>query len=197
VLPGKYKVKMTYGEQSDSTTVQVHFDPRIEYNMADLRAKRDMQHELMDLTETTTEATNQLHDAMGMIETAEKLLKSDKAESNEEQLKELRERTEAVKDSVNALFDFVLGKEDDRQGITRSPEPSVTTRLQAPSQYLGSSIGAPTSTERTLMEHARESVNKALEKINGFFEDEWPAYVEEMENAELSPFKQFENVELN
>lgn len=196
VLPGTYKVKMTYGDQSDSTTVRVHFDPRIEFNMDDLRKKRDMQHELMALQETAAEATNQLHDARDMIETAEKLLESDKSDDNEERLKELVERNKAVKDSVDALLDFVLGEEDDRQGITRSPEPSVNTKLYAPARYLRSSFGAPTSTERTLIKHAREAVEEALDKINDFFENEWPAYVRDMESAELSPFKQFESVEL-
>ncbi len=197
VLPGIYKVKLTYGEESDSTTVQVHFDPRIEINVDDLRKKRDMQHELMALRETAAEATNQLHDAREMIETAEKLLESDKTDVNEERLKELVERNKALKDSVDVLLDFVLGEEDDRQGITRSPEPSVNTRLNAPARYLGSSIGAPTSTERTLIKHALEAVEEMLEKTNDFFGNEWPAYITDMESAELSPFKQFEKVGLD
>lgn len=197
VLPGEYKVKMTYGGESDSTMVRVHFDPRIEYNMADLRERRELQYELMDLQETAAKATNQLHEAMDMIETAGKLLAKDQTDDNDERLKELRERTKTVKDSVNALLDFVLGEQIDRQGITRSPEPSVNTRLRAPSRYLGSSYGPPTSTERTLIRHAREAVDEALEKINGFFESEWPAYVRDMESAQLSPFKQFERVDMD
>lgn len=197
VLPGTYKVKMTYAEQSDSTTVQVHFDPRIEFNMADLQTRRDMQYDLMSLQEKVGNATNQLHEAMDMIDTAEKLLKADKTDDNEERLKELAERTDAIRDSVNTLLDFVLGEEDDRQGITRSPEPSVSTKLYAPNRYLGSSFGPPTATERTLMEQAREAADEAVEKINSFFEEEWPAYVRDVESAQLSPFKEFERVSLD
>lgn len=196
VLPGRYKVKMTYNDQSDSTTVQVHFDPRIEYNMADLRAQKRMMEELLSLLETTAEATNQLLDAKEMIETGEKMLKSDQVESNDEQIKELKERTKAVKDSVKALMDYVFGPEDERQGITRNPDPSVTTHLYRPMQYIRSSIGGPDATERILMRKAREAAGEAIDKINAFFADEWPAYVDQMEAAELSPFKRFEPVEM-
>jgi hypothetical protein len=197
VLPGTYKVVMTYEDQSDSAMVDVHFDPRISYNMADLRAKQEMMHNLMDLRQTTAEATNQLLDARDMIETAESMLKSDKVEGNKEQVKTLKERSEAVKDSVNALLDYVFGEELEGQGIVRDPNPNVITRLRRPGSYIGSSIGAPSSTERILMRQAREAVDNALAKINSFFEDERPDYVNEIESADLSPFTRFETVSMD
>ncbi len=198
VLPGTYKVKMHYAGQSDSTTVRVHFDPRIEYNMADLRAKQDMQHELMSLQETAAQATNQLHKAREMIETAEKLIAdAEKTDGTaDKELDMLREDTKAVKDSVDSLLNVILGEEDERQGITRNPEPTVQRHLYAPARYLRSAIGGPTDKERRLMDQARESVEDAVAQVNNFFENKWPEYVRTMEKANLSPFKQFDSVEM-
>ncbi|HEX6982910.1 MAG TPA: hypothetical protein VF181_09125 [Balneolaceae bacterium] len=196
VLPGTYKVKMTYGGQSDSTTVQVHFDPRISYDMADLQEKHEMMHELMSLQKAVAQATNQLLDAKEMIEMAEKMIKSDKMENNSDQVKILKEESKAVKDSVVSLLNFVLGKEAEGQGVVREPGPTVASKLRRPRYYIQSSIGGLSSTERVLMDQAREAAKKALEKINDFFNDEWPEYVEDVEGADLSPFKQFEIVKL-
>lgn len=197
VLPGTYKVKMTYGEQSDSTTVKVHTDPRIGYQMAALRAQNKMMHELMEMQGKAATATNQLLEAKAMIKKAESMLKSNKVKDNDELIKKLKERSKTVKDSVNALLDYVLGEEPEGQGIIRDPKPNVASRLRKPRYYIQSSVGAPSSTERVLMRHAREAADTALKKINTFFEDTWPAYVRQVEKAQLSPFKQFEPVTLD
>ena len=39
VLPGTYKLKMSYGESVDSAMIEVKFDPRVEISMATLQAK--------------------------------------------------------------------------------------------------------------------------------------------------------------
>lgn len=191
VLPGRYKVVMSYGDQSDSTWVDVKFDPRVSYNMADLRMKHRMLQDLMDLRQTAAEATRQLVQAKEMIETAESMIKADKMEDNKETVEKLKEQSKAVKDSVDALLDFILGEEPEGQGIIRNPEPTVASKLREPRSYIGSSIAGPSSTERILMRQATEAVDKTVEKVNAFFSDEWPEYVELMEGAKLSPFKTF------
>lgn len=196
VLPGTYKVKMTYGEHSDSTEVDVHFDPRIDVNESDLRARQQMADELMELRATTRQATDQLIEAQEMLEEAGDMLASDKAEGNDEEVEALQERTTAVKDSVNALMDYVFGEEIDKQGIVRNPDPTVTSKLNEPARYINSAIDGPGRTERILMDRAREAVAETLEKINGFLDEEWPQYIEEMEQVELSPFKELEPVEM-
>ena len=198
VLPGTYKVKMNYMGSSDSAMVRVHYDPRIDYTMAALRAKKQMQEELQQLIGTVAEATNQLVEAKDMIETAETMMKADADENggDDEQMKELRERTKAVKDSVNALLDYVFGEESDQQGIVRDPTRTITTYLYEPFRYIGSSLGEPGPTERKLMDAARDKAGEAVSKINGFFETVWPEYVSLVEEARLSPFKEFKKVEM-
>ncbi|MDX1671994.1 MAG: hypothetical protein R3211_06610 [Balneolaceae bacterium] len=196
VLPGTYKVKMTYRGASDSTMVTVKFDPRIEVSMSDLIARRSMMRELQQIRGKVADATNQLHEAKEMIEMAEKLLKADKQENNEKQVKELKEQTKTVKDSVNALLDYVLGEEFERQGYHEHKVRPIRSIINEPSFYIRSGLGGPDNTERILMRHAREAAGEALDKINGFFETRWTEYVSAMEAADLSPFKQFEKVEL-
>ena len=199
VLPGTYKVKMTYMGESDSTMVKVHFDPRIDYKMANLKAKNELLSEIQDLRATTEKAVANLRDAQDMIELTDKLLASmdtGEDEAMKEAVDSLKSQSKAVKDSVAALMDYVFGEEDERQGITRNPKPSVTTRLYEPIYYLRSSISGPDRTEEILMERARTATKEAVAKINGFLNTEWKAYVEAVEEASLSPFKSLEPVDM-
>ncbi|MDR8391905.1 hypothetical protein NC796_12175 [Aliifodinibius sp. S!AR15-10] len=193
VLPGTYKVKMTYRGASDSANVAVRFDPRIDVRMADLRARKRMMEELMRLQKSTAEATNNLLDALEMIASAEKMIEAEKGNDNE-RVQKLKDETKAVKDSVNALLDYVFGEEDERQGITLDPDTTIAAHLERPESYISSGLGGPGPTERALMKKAREAASAAIPKINRFFETRWPEYVDFIESAELSPFRDFETV---
>jgi len=196
VLPGTYKVKMTYRGASDSTMVTVHSDPRIEIDQTEMREKYRMLKEIMELRETTGKAVSNLRDANDMVSTTMELIKANK-NGGDDAMKELRERSKAVKDSVSALMDMVFGPEDERQGITREPDPTVTTYLFRPYRYLNTYIGDVDQTERVTLQQAEEAVNNAVSKINEFFESEWQQYVDDVEAAELSPFKEIEPVEMD
>lgn len=194
VLPGTYKVKMTYSGQSDSTEVRVHFDPRIEYNREDLEAQLAMEQELVELTSKAADATNRLVEASEMLKMTEELIKAAKEENDDDRLKELEAQTEEVKKSIDSLFNFMAGKEDDRQGITRNPDPSVASKLRHPRRYLGSLIGTPDATERTLMRKARKAVDEGTEKVKAFFSEEWSRYVKAVRNTDLNPVRELEVV---
>lgn len=194
VLPGTYKIKFTYGDFSDSTLVTVKTDPRIEMPMSALRATAELRSELDSLRANLTGATLMLAEAKEIVEMNEKLAKAD---NRKEELKDLKEANKETKKKITELQDMVFGEEDDRQGITDNPNITVMNRLFAPFRYLGSDYDGPGERERNLLRLAREAVNDAVSKINSFFKNEWSAYQNTVEQAELSPFKEFEPVEMN
>ena len=83
-----------------------------------------------------------------------------------------------------------LGKEDDRQGITRNAEVTVLNRIYLASSYVGSRPNGLTATEEQLITQAEKDLEAALEKVNTFFTEEWATYESEMKQVELSPFKE-------
>ncbi|MBN2730799.1 MAG: hypothetical protein JXR26_00085 [Balneolaceae bacterium] len=194
VLPGTYKVKFTYSDQSDSTTVTVRTDPRIEMPMNALQATADLRTRLDSLRSRLADATQLLAEAKEIVELNEQLVKNDKRDKNE--LKTVKEANKEAKKQITALQDSVFGKEDDRQGITSNPNITVMNRLYAPFRYLGSDYDGPGPREENLLRLARESVNQAIQNINTFFETDWPEYQETIEDAGLTPFKEFEPVSI-
>lgn len=195
VLPGTYKVKFTYGEFSDSTTVKVMSDPRIEVTMAALRKTAELRDQVSQLSATLGKATNQLIDAEEIVETHEALAKADTRDKKE--LKEINEANKEIKKKIEDLMNMVFGKSDDRQGITRNPEPTTMQAIFGPFRYLGNDYDGPGTTEENLLRLAEEEVEKALTKINAFFTEDWPAYQQAMENADFSPFKEFKTVDMD
>ena len=195
VLPGTYKVKFSYGEFSDSTMVIVKTDPRIEMPISALRETAELRSELDTLRSRLADATTLLAEAKEIVEFNEKLVENDKR--SEEELKSFKEANEEIKKQITALQDSVFGEEDDRQGITDNPNITVMNRIYAPFRYLGSDYNGPGETERNLLRLAREAVNGAIAEINSFFEEQWPAYRSTVEEANLSPFKEFTPVEMD
>ncbi len=195
VLPGTYKVKFTYGEFSDSTTVKVMSDPRIEVSMAALRKSSELRDQVAQLSATLGKATDQLIDAKEIVETHEALAKADTRDK--EDLKEINEANKEVKKKIEDLMNMVFGTPDDRQGITRNPEPTTMQAIFAPFRYMGNDYDGPGKTEENLLRLAEEEVDEAITKINAFFTEDWPAYQQKMEEADFSPFKEFKTVEMD
>jgi hypothetical protein len=128
-----------------------------------------------------------------IIDDVSKRLKDKKGD----EYKELKELGKATKDSIEALMTMMVGPDNSKkQGIVRSPDPNVNTYLFTARRYIGSGLHAPGATEERVMEHARTAVADAIEKVNAFFTDQWPAYRNKVEATDLSPFKDYEPIDI-
>ena len=97
---------------------------------------------------------------------------------------------------LDAHIATFLGKEDDRQGITRNAEVTVLNRIYLASSYVNSRPNGLTATENQLLAHAEEELKTALEKVNSFFTEDRAAYETQMKQVELSPFKEIKSFQL-
>ncbi|MDZ7806318.1 MAG: hypothetical protein U5K71_04295 [Gracilimonas sp.] len=192
VLPGTYKVKFTAGEYSDSTTVRVHTDPRIEMPISALRRTAELEKEVEALTSYLAEAVQKLAQANEIVKVNENLATAD--ERPKEELEGFHQAQDSIQEKLDDLFETVFGEESDKQGIVRNPDPTVLTHLYAINRYLGGDYDGPGARERNLLRQAEEAVNEAVSAINDFVTQDWPEYQRTVENSELSPFKKIEPV---
>jgi hypothetical protein len=102
--------------------------------------------------------------------------------------KEIKSSTEIIK-KIDTLIAKYLGTIDKRQGITRNPEITVSQRFNVARRYVSSRFGAQTSTEKTLIKHLKEALEKALKQTKTFLNSDWKKYRENCEKIKLSPFK--------
>tara|TARA_B110000967_G_scaffold187640_1_gene209732 strand:- start:1621 stop:4830 length:3210 start_codon:yes stop_codon:yes gene_type:complete len=185
VFPGTYRAVISYGDQNSETVIEVQNDPRIPYNSTATQEVYNTLKGFETQQKITASAVKQLVESKKIVsEFSNKLTKNNK-KLHKDAIKNCKEITKKI-DTILALY---FGKEDKRQGITNDPEVSVLERIGLASYYTGTRKNGISSTERTLIEHAKTAIRDALKSTNTFFEDEWPTFQIEMEAKELSPFE--------
>ena len=193
VKPGTYKVKVSFGETTDSTSVTIKTDPRLEVSMASLNEIYEHSKKLEGYTQKAADAVKQLVKNKNLANKFSKEMKSLDKEKYKDQIKASGAIVKAI-DSVVALY---IGKEDKRQGITRNPELNVMQRIGNASFYVGTRKSGLTKTEKDLIKYAEDDLKSALDKTNSFFNEKWKAYRESIEALDLSPFKEIETFTIN
>ena len=193
VLAGTYKLRLTYGDQKDSTMINVKNDPRYLTDAANLQARYDRMKELGKMKELVATATDRLRESKGIAEDFEKRMN----EAEREDLKDALDKTKAIKDSINKVFDFILGAEDKRQGITSTEFPSRVSYINTAMGYTNSSRDPLSARDNVVFGHAQEKTKSILDKVNAFYREQWQAYKDMMGKVSLSPFKDYEPLDNN
>jgi photosystem II stability/assembly factor-like uncharacterized protein len=186
VLPGQYKLRLTYGDQKDSTMVNVMYDPRIKIPQGVIEAQYQLQKQLQNNVKLAHEATQRLAEIKETIDMFDTQLK----EKTGEGVKAIKDKGKALKDSVNAYYDWMLGKQLP-QGFTGGKDPAVSNFIFGPNFYISTSLVAPGPTEERLVQQADKKLNQYLTKINRFFSAEWTAYRAMVEKENFSLFKDY------
>jgi hypothetical protein len=193
VLPGTYKLRITFGNQKDSAMINVKYDPRYTLPAGVLESRYKMIKDLEKLTTLAAEATNRLRESREIADEFEKKMK----DSKPDQYKDALEKTKAIKDSINVLFDYILGKEDKRQGIVRQRDPTPVSYINNARFYINSSLEPVSSTDQRVFKFAEDRITEVLNKVNTFYEKQWTPYRGVMEKVVISPFKEYQPLKNN
>ncbi|RLD28322.1 MAG: hypothetical protein DRI75_07015 [Bacteroidetes bacterium] len=193
VKPGTYKVVINFGDQTSEEMITVKSDPRFTISTSAINETYDVSKEIQSLRQAAADAVKQLVESKNIAtDYSKKLAKLDK--------KQYKEQIKASKDIVKKIDKVIaiyLGKEDKRQGITRNPEVNVNQRIRNASFYAGSRPYGLTTTEKTLIKHAKDAVKEALDKTNTFFNEEWKPYQATMEELNTNPFKEIKSFKID
>lgn len=193
VLPGTYKIRLTFGDKKDSTMIKVMADPRFDMPMAVLTARYTMIKDLEKLTGAAAEGMDRLRESKEIADEYEKKMKAEKGDAWKDELA----KTKVVKDSISAIMDYLVGKEDKRQGIVRQPDPTPVSYVFTAQRYIASSKDAVSATDQRVYTHAQEQVAQAIARINKFYQATWPTYQTTMEKVSISPFKKYEPLKID
>ena len=158
VIPGEYKIVLSYKNEKSEEKISVESDPRLVIDIDNLKSVYNESKVLENYMSKAYDAVKQLIESKKVLNEYLKLLKNNKSDDIKSLNKEIKEDVKKI-DKIVALF---LGKEDKRQGIVRNPESTVMTRLRTASTYVGSRKSGLTSTEKNLIEHAKNELKEAL-----------------------------------
>ena len=192
VLPGTYKLVMTFAGSSDSTYITVKDDPRLG-NRNDIKlAQRKMYNRLKKSTDKLTAGTDQLTESEEVLT---KMLAQLKGMEGKE-IDSLRKATTKIQDTIKNIRELISGKTSTAQGISRSPfEVTVISEIQTAQQSIGSKMVEPGPQVETLIENAEKAVKDVTDKINSFYTINWVAYRQHVENTKVNLFKDYKKIE--
>ena len=109
---------------------------------------------------------------------------------DKEKFKDVLDQAKKESEKIEKIVALYIGKEDDRQGITRNPEVSIVSRMYSAQSYVVSRPSGLTSTEFQLVDQAKNALNEALKQTNSYFEKDWVEYQSTIKELDLSPFKE-------
>jgi photosystem II stability/assembly factor-like uncharacterized protein len=185
VFPGKYMIKYTYAEQSDSAWIEVRIDPRVAYNLSDLVARKEFVLAFQKKVDKLTSAMELIKQAQEAVDLVTKELPAGRSE----EVRALRQQTNTIKDTLAAIMNRI------------SPERPTETQRASPAEYnLRSQVSGALSaasdgfdalsgTQKTTVELAEKELKKMLSQIDEFFTSTWPAFKETISKSSVSPFK--------
>jgi hypothetical protein len=81
------------------------------------------------------------------------------------------------------------------QGIVRSPN-ILSGKVASINRYLYNNLSGPNQSHDYLLGYAEEETNKVLKRVNIFFEKDWEKYQSNVEDADLSLFKEYGKIKL-
>ena len=187
VLPGRYKVVLTAGRNSDSTYITVKDDPRIENRNNIKVAQREMLLRLRKSSEKLTEGLDRLLEAEEITQKVDAQIKGIEGRP----MDSLRRSTKVIQDSIKAIREFINGKPETRQGTGSVPQITVINQLGAANSAITSKPLAPGQQEEMLVKRAEDLIAEAIRKINQFFQVNWSAYRRQVEETPVKLFKDY------
>jgi photosystem II stability/assembly factor-like uncharacterized protein len=192
VLPGTYKLVITYARTSDSTFITVKDDPRLG-NRNDIKlAQRKMYDRLRKSADKLTAGMDQLTESEELLTKMAAQLRGVEGKDADS----LRKSTTKMQDEIKNIRELISGKTSTAQGITRSPfEVTVMTQMQAANQSIGSKMVAPGAQPEKLIENAEKAIKDIVEKINTFYSGKWKDYRQQVEGTKVNLFKDYKPIE--
>ncbi len=190
VLPGTYKIRMTFGDMKDSTKLEIKYDPRLALSASEIQARYETLKGLEAKANLGYQAVKQIKESIKVITDRQTVMKS----KDKEQFKDQMELCETTIDTLNSMLDLFFGPKDERQGITRRNLPSVVTYYNTALRYVSNGLHDPGETEKGLIDKFEKEIGKTLGVVNGYYKESWPGVREEIEKLDLSPFKDYEEI---
>ncbi|NNF36624.1 MAG: hypothetical protein HKN68_21155 [Saprospiraceae bacterium] len=186
VLPGTYKLHFAYNGNMDSTMVEVKMDPRIEWKVSDLEAKRQIMEDYSQIIDQARESWGKINKAKKTLKLIKGVLEVQQDTSKVDMLKHLKELTGDL-DSLETLYFNPQGL----KGIQRNPN-NLSSVLGGVRRYVNSSWGVPGDNAMNTISRARIETEKVTSAVTSFFNEKWTPFQEKVREMKIDLFSVME-----
>jgi len=192
VLPGNYKLIVQFKGLKDSVNVTVIPDSREGVSFEELSKKEKWIVQHARLVTTAKDAFDKLKEAVKTIDLINKQL--DHVDVHDTIVKTLKKKGKAMNDSIKLLMRSFLLPEDFKGYDHVSV--NLERQLSKVGEYIHSSRGEPGATAKSMLVQVEKELNLILDSMNSFFTESWTVYQKEVEQSQLSLFKDYKPIYL-
>ncbi len=183
--PGTYKVVVTVGKNSDSTQLNVQYDPRIAYPAEVRKAQKQYMDQYYKMVTDLTAANDLLTDMDDGIKRIEPLIRDEKGA----QADSIRKTGKAIQDSIKLIREYMFGKRQEKQGYGTDYQLTVQTKINEVRQLVMGKPVAPGPQEDNALNIAKTLSNDAITRINNLKNDSWKKYKDVVAKMPLNLLK--------
>ena len=184
VLPGTFKVVMSYKNEKDSTMVTVIDDPRLGNRNQIKMAQAALRAELKKSGDKLSEITDLLSEA----EEAAKKVDGYIAGMKGKEIDSLKKSGKELNEAIKTMREYLSGKPQTKQGYGQVPQITVMNQYQQASSAISSKAIEPGAQEKMLVERAAGLVEEAVKKAEILKNGIWKKYQEQVKATKLDPF---------
>ncbi len=171
VLPGKYKVVLNYGDESDSAMVTVIADPRFDFDPAIDQQLYECQKQLDDIRKVLWERFRELNrqtESIGTMLEKESIPQGDQVRID---------ATEVLSEIIR-LTSTLTGKPLNKQaGAWQSFEVTAVSKIREAEYKFMSSHAAISEQELLLIQQSEEMVNDFVVLMDQYLDETWKPFV--------------------
>lgn len=188
VLPGKYTVQFKYGTDSANTEVIIKKDPRINITEATMAKNAETLDRINEYKVLATTAIDQLQDARKTIDLTQANMKRHEIENDS-----ITASIKKIKKKITRLMELINEKED-LQGFNDDGQ-LISNRLWEAGFY-SQLYSKNNSSQELIAEQLKNQLEGVLGQTNEFFKTDWSGFKVQINEMELSNFKEYEKLEV-
>jgi photosystem II stability/assembly factor-like uncharacterized protein len=199
VIPGVYKIIVSYGEHRDSQLVTVHADPRIDVKSHKIKEHYAAQDKFMNHLQALTETMDNLRAAKAKIKSVSGMVE-EQVEAKEAK-EGFSKQSTAITKEIDSLLFLVMPNEK-IQGFYFNPD-MLSTKIGQAGTYFDSSFGgnnpayaAPSPTTLLAAKTIQKEIVEYIDIVNNFFANNWTNFQKEVDNLDLSILKEVKKVKV-
>jgi photosystem II stability/assembly factor-like uncharacterized protein len=185
VLPGTYQVVVSFGDQRDSASIEVHADPRVPYDREAQEARIAFQRVVMSEVDQIAVAMASIQRGLATMKVVEK---------------ELQHLPDSLTEGLTQLSDSLKTAFLDAEALYTEPEDfkgieSVTERLSSVMWNAFSINGgdtAPAGNAQRALERLREEGTEFAVAVQEIMDGLWMSWLDAVDAVDRSPLRIFE-----
>ncbi|MGB4974230.1 MAG: hypothetical protein WBO32_16310, partial [Cyclobacteriaceae bacterium] len=185
VVPGSYKVVLSYLGTKDSTIVKVIQDPRFDDTKVVDESNYLISKRLDAASAKLAKELDRISESEAVVEQVLLQLKS-----GEGSVDEIKADSEKIMKSLSDLTDIARAPRPKKQvGAWSSFKVTPQSKLSDAQQALRARLYKPSVQDIERVEVAEKLINEFVEKSDSFFNNEWRTYRDKVKSTNLNWFK--------